>query len=36
MYVLTASKPGTTMKAVVLREGKEVAVDVTLQEGRKH
>jgi S1-C subfamily serine protease len=36
MYVLTESKPGTTMKAVVVREGKEVAIDVTLQEGRKH
>jgi Tol biopolymer transport system component len=36
MYVLTESKPGTTMKAVVVREGKEIAVDVTLQEGRKH
>jgi Tol biopolymer transport system component/Iap family predicted aminopeptidase len=36
MYVLEASKPGTTMKAVVVRDGKEVSVDVTLQEPRKH
>jgi Iap family predicted aminopeptidase len=36
MYVLTESKPGTTMKATFVRDGKEQAVDVTLQEGRKH
>jgi hypothetical protein len=36
MYVLTETKPGTTMKAVVVREGKELSVEVTLQEGRKH
>lgn len=36
MYVLTESRPGTTMKAVVVRDGKELAVEVTLQEGRKH
>jgi S1-C subfamily serine protease len=36
MYVLTETKPGTTMKAVVVRDGKELAVEVTLQEGRKH
>ena len=36
MYVLTESRPGTTMKALVVRDGKELAVDVTLQEGRKH
>ncbi|MGA7124226.1 MAG: M28 family peptidase, partial [Polyangiaceae bacterium] len=36
MFVLTESKPGTTMKAVVVRDGKEVAVDVTLQAARPH
>jgi membrane-associated protease RseP (regulator of RpoE activity) len=36
MYVLTESKPGTTMKALIVRDGKELAVEVTLQEGRKH
>jgi hypothetical protein len=30
MFVLTESKPGATMNAVVLRDGKELAVDVTL------
>ncbi|MGD0679344.1 MAG: PDZ domain-containing protein [Polyangiaceae bacterium] len=34
MFVLTESKPGTTMKAVVVRDGKEVTVDVTLQAAR--
>jgi hypothetical protein len=32
MYVLGESKPGTTMKATVVREGKELTVEVTLQE----
>jgi Tol biopolymer transport system component len=32
MFVLTEARPGTVMKVVVLREGKELAVDVTLQE----
>jgi Iap family predicted aminopeptidase len=36
MYVLTASKPGTAMKAVVMRDGKEITVDVTLQESKRH
>lgn len=37
MFVLNASKPGETVPAVVLREGKEVKMDVTFQEsaGRK-
>jgi len=30
MFVLTQSRPGTRMKVVVLRDGKELAVDVTL------
>jgi Tol biopolymer transport system component len=36
MYVLTESKPGTTMKAVVVRDGKEMTVEVTLQKSRMH
>jgi len=32
MYVLNASKPGETTKAVVLRGGKRVELDVTFQE----
>jgi Tol biopolymer transport system component len=37
MFVLNASKPGETVPAVVLRDGKEVKLDVTFQEshGRK-
>lgn len=35
MYALNASKPGETVNAVVLREGKEVALPVTFQEGKK-
>jgi len=36
MYVLTESKPGTTMKATVVRDGKELVVDVTLTEAHPH
>ncbi len=36
MYVLTASKPGTTMKAVVVRGGKETTLDVTLEASHRH
>jgi S1-C subfamily serine protease len=36
MYVLTETKPGTTMKAVVVREGKELTVEVTLGEAHPH
>ena len=36
MYVLTESKPGTTMKAVVVRDGKEMTVEVTLQGAHRH
>ena len=32
MFVLNASKPGETVPAVVLRDGKEVKIDVTFQE----
>jgi S1-C subfamily serine protease len=35
MYVLLATKPGTKLKAVVVRDGKELAVDVTLQESSR-
>jgi S1-C subfamily serine protease len=29
-FVMTQSRPGAHMKAVVIRDGKELAVDVTL------
>ena len=35
MYVLNASKPGETVTAVVEREGKEVKLQVTFEEGRR-
>ncbi len=35
MYVLMASKPGETSTATVLRDGKEVQLEVTYQEGRR-
>jgi hypothetical protein len=35
MYVLNSVKPGETVKAVVLREGKEVTTEATFQEGRR-
>jgi S1-C subfamily serine protease len=35
MFVLQSSKPGETVRAVVLREGKEVTLEVTFQEGRR-
>ncbi|MBX3193107.1 MAG: M20/M25/M40 family metallo-hydrolase [Labilithrix sp.] len=35
MFVLNASKPGETVPAVVVREGKEVKTDVTFQEGHR-
>lgn len=35
MYVLNASKPGETVPAVVLRDGKEVKLDVTFQESQR-
>jgi len=34
MFVLNASKPGETVPAVVLRDGKEVKMDVTFQESQ--
>ena len=36
MYVLNASKPGETTKAVVLRDGKRLELEVTFQEGAGH
>ncbi|MGZ6124851.1 MAG: M20/M25/M40 family metallo-hydrolase, partial [Myxococcales bacterium] len=35
MFVLNSVKPGETTKAVVLREGKEVILEATFQEGRR-
>ena len=35
MFVLNASKPGETVPAVVLRDGKEVKTDVTFQESQR-
>jgi hypothetical protein len=35
MYVLNASKPGETVTAVVLREGKELRLEVTFQEAKR-
>jgi Tol biopolymer transport system component len=35
MFVLMAARPGETVTAVVLREGKEVSLEVTFQEGRR-
>jgi S1-C subfamily serine protease len=35
MYVLNASKPGETVSAVVLRDGKELQLEVTFQESKR-
>ncbi len=35
MFVLNSAKPGETVKAVVLRGGKEVTMEATFQEGRR-
>jgi hypothetical protein len=35
MFALNASKPGETVTAVVLRDGKEVRLSVTFEEGRR-
>ena len=35
MYVLNASKPGETVTAIVIRDGREVRLEVTLQESRR-
>jgi hypothetical protein len=35
MFVLNSSKPGETIPAVVVRDGKETKLDVTFQEGQK-
>jgi Tol biopolymer transport system component len=36
MYALNASKPGQTVTATLLRDGKEVRVDVTFEERKSH
>ncbi|MFZ5470942.1 MAG: M28 family peptidase [Myxococcota bacterium] len=36
MYALNAHKPRETVTAVVLREGKEVSLEVTFQEAKRH
>jgi hypothetical protein len=36
MYVLNSSKPGETVTAVVLRDGKERRLEVTFQESKRH
>lgn len=36
MFVLTGTKPGQHIKAVVLRDGKEITADVVLEEARVH
>ncbi|MCY1017100.1 M20/M25/M40 family metallo-hydrolase [Pyxidicoccus sp. MSG2] len=35
MFVLNTSKPGETVRAVVLRDGKEVPLEVTFQESKR-
>jgi Tol biopolymer transport system component len=35
MFVLNASKPGETVPAVVVRDGKEIKLEVTFQESRR-
>ena len=35
MYALNASKPGETVTAVIKREGKELKLPVTFEEGRR-
>jgi S1-C subfamily serine protease len=35
MYALNAAKPGETVTAVVLREGREVKLSVTFQESQR-
>jgi S1-C subfamily serine protease len=35
MYALNASKPGETVMAVVLRDGKETKLEVTFQESSR-
>lgn len=36
MFVLTGAKPGQHVKVVALRDGKEIAADVVLEEARVH
>ena len=35
MFALNASKPGETVTAVLLRDGKELRLSVTFEEGRR-
>jgi S1-C subfamily serine protease len=35
MFVLNSSKPGETVPAIVVRDGKEVKLDVTFQESQR-
>ncbi len=35
MYVLNASKPGETVTARIVRDGRELRVQVTFQQGRR-
>jgi S1-C subfamily serine protease len=35
MFVLQQARPGETVTAIVLREGKELALETTFQEGRR-
>jgi S1-C subfamily serine protease len=36
MYVLNASHPGETVTATVLRDGKELKLEATFQESKRH
>jgi Tol biopolymer transport system component len=36
MFVLMQAKPGETVTAIVLRDGKPIALEATFQEGRRH
>ncbi len=36
MYVLNDSKPGQTVTAIVIRDGKEVKLEATFQESKRH
>jgi S1-C subfamily serine protease len=36
MFVLMQAKPGETVTGVVLRDGKEMRLQTTFQDGRRH
>ena len=36
MFVLMQAKPGETVTAIVLRDGKPLTLEATFQEGRRH